>query len=63
MHSLSVDGENRARQHGVYMMDATVKGHKVIEFKDLGITFVKKADVAASLEKRKAASINPFDSE
>lgn len=48
---------------GVVTIKETITGSKVIQFKDIGIIFVKKAQVRASLEERKSRNVNPYGSE
>lgn len=62
-HKVFSSINEKASRCGVLTLRDTINDQKVIEFKDIGIIFVKKADVKKSLEERKKANVNPFESE
>lgn len=58
-HKLSSKNQVSDKSGGAYITKRMIQQSAVIEFKDIGIIFIKKADIKASLEIRKKTNIDP----
>lgn len=48
---------------GAYKTESTINESGIIEFKDIGIEFMKRVNIIESLTERRNKKINPYNSE
>lgn len=58
-HPHKLSSKNKISEGGYYKLKKEIRGTEIIEFKDLGIVFVKREHMRASLEDRKLKKVDP----